>query len=53
MTMVPAFHTDTDPEDLVYHDQAECPYGNEVKRNGNSKPGTAGRHLCGWCTSHR
>ena len=52
MTLVPAFHTDTDPEDPVYHDQAECAYGREIKRNGNDHPGPAGRR-CDWCTANR
>jgi H+-transporting ATPase len=53
MTLVPAFHTDTDPEDRVYHDQAECPYGKEIKRNGNSHPGTDNRRRCDWCANNR
>jgi H+-transporting ATPase len=53
MTFVPPFHTDTDPEDPVYHDQAECPYGKEVKRNSNDHLGTAGRRRCDWCTANR
>ena len=53
MTLVSPFHTDTDPQDPVYHDQAECPYGREVKRDGNAKPGTGNRRRCKWCTEHR
>ncbi len=49
---VAPFHTDTDPEGLVYHDRSDCPYGQEVKRNGNDKPGTDGRRRCDWCTQH-
>ena len=47
---VAAFHTDTDPEDPVYHDRSDCPYGQEIKGNGNDKPGRAGRRRCDWCT---
>ncbi|HVA05830.1 MAG TPA: hypothetical protein VNG12_03715 [Acidimicrobiales bacterium] len=53
MTLVAAFHTDTDPEDPVYHDQAECPYGKEIKRNGNDHLGTDGRRRCDWCSDNR
>jgi H+-transporting ATPase len=47
---VAAFHTDTDPEDPVYHDRSDCPYGQEIKGNANDKPGRAGRRRCDWCT---
>ncbi|HUY55958.1 MAG TPA: hypothetical protein VMV23_12490, partial [Candidatus Nanopelagicaceae bacterium] len=47
---VAAFHTDTDPEDPVYHDRIDCPYGQEIKSNGNDKPGRAGRRRCDWCS---
>jgi hypothetical protein len=54
VTKVAAFHTDSDdyrPEDkLVYHDQSECGYGKEIKRNGNDVAGTAGRRRCDRCT---
>ena len=50
--IVAPFHTDTDPEDLVYHDRSDCPYGREITRNGNDKPGTDGRRRCDWCTRH-
>lgn len=54
MTKVPAFHTDSDdyrPEDkLRYHDNDECGYGNRIKRDGNDKPGEAGRPRCERCT---
>jgi len=46
---VAPFHTDTDPEDPVYHDRSDCPYGQEIKANGNDKPGRAGRRRCDWC----
>ena len=49
---VPPFHTDTDPEDPVYHDNSDCPYGQEITRNGNSQPGKDGRRRCEWCTEH-
>jgi H+-transporting ATPase len=51
-TKVATFHTDTDPEDPVYHDNRDCPYGQEIKRNGNDKPGTGGRRRCDWCSQH-
>src|SRR5581483_9307022 len=38
-TAVAPFHTDTDPEGPVYHDRSDCPYGREITRNGNDKPG--------------
>jgi len=47
---VAAFHTDTDPEEPVYHDRSDCPYGQEIKGNGNDKLGRAGRRRCDWCT---
>ena len=47
---VAPFHTDTDPADPVYHDRSDCPYGEEIKANGNDKPGRAGRRRCDWCT---
>jgi len=31
------FHTDTDPEDPVYHDNDDCPYGQAIKQNANDK----------------
>jgi hypothetical protein len=53
VSKVPAFHTDTDdyrPEDkLVYHDNDECHYGKQIKRDGNAKSGTAGRRRCDRC----
>ncbi len=47
---VAPFHTDTDPAGPVYHDRSDCPYGQEIKANGNDKPGRAGRRRCNWCT---
>jgi H+-transporting ATPase len=49
---VAAFHTDTDPDEPVYHDDGGCAYGQEIVRNGNSKPGKDGRRRCDWCTEH-
>ena len=49
---VPPFHTDTDPEDPVYHDNSNCPYGQEIVRDGNSQPGKDGRRRCDWCAHH-
>jgi len=46
---VAPFHTDSDARDPVYHDRADCPYGLEIKRDGNDRPGTDGRRRCGWC----
>jgi len=50
------FHTDTDTDpdldDDVYHDNDDCPYAKEVKRNGNDKPGTENRRQCEWCNHH-
>ncbi len=49
---VAPFHTDTDPQDPVYHDNPDCPYGREIKRNHNDKSGRAGRRRCDWCAEH-
>jgi len=46
------FHTDTDPDDEVYHDNDDCPYGRAIKRNDNDKPGTENRRQCEWCNHH-
>ena len=51
-TSTTEFHTDTDPGDPVYHDNPDCPYGHEIKRNHNDIPGTAGRRRCAWCAHH-
>jgi H+-transporting ATPase len=51
-TKVAPFYTDTDPGEPVYHDNRDCPYGQEIKRNGNDKAGTDGRRRCDWCTQH-
>ncbi len=49
---VSPFHTDTDPDDPVYHDHCDCPYGQEIKRDHNDHPGTDHRRLCDWCAQH-
>jgi len=36
----------------VYHDNSDCPYGQEIKRNDNDKPGKNGRRRCDWCSQH-
>ncbi len=45
-------HTGTDPGGRCNHDSSDCPYGPEIKRNGNDTPGTDGRRRCGWCAQH-
>ena len=47
-----AFHTDTDPRDLVFHDNDDCPYGREIKNHHNDQPDTAHRRRCDWCAEH-
>jgi len=49
---VSPFHTETDHDDPVYHDNSDCPYGREIKNNGNDEPGEDGRRRCDWCTEH-
>ena len=49
---VAPFHTDSDEENPVYHDNSDCPYGQEIKRNDNDKPGKDGRRRCDWCTEN-
>jgi H+-transporting ATPase len=51
-TTVSPFHTDSDEGDPVYHDNSDCPYGQEITRNGNSRPGKDGRRRCEWCAEH-
>jgi H+-transporting ATPase len=46
------FHTAADPGDLVYHDSSDCPYGQEIRRDGNDRPGAGGRRRCDWCARH-
>ena len=53
VTAKPApFHTNTDPVDLVFHDSSDCPYGQEIRRDGNDEPGTGDRRRCDWCARH-
>ena len=49
---VAPFHTDSDENDPVYHDNSDCPYGQEIVRNDNDKPGKDGRRRCDWCTEN-
>jgi len=49
---VAPFHTDSDEDVPVYHDSGDCPYGQEIVRNGNDKPGKDGRRQCEWCAEH-
>ena len=49
---VAPFHTDSDEDEPVYHDNSDCAYGQEIKRNNNDKPGKDGRHRCDWCTEN-
>jgi H+-transporting ATPase len=51
-TTVAPFHTDSDENDPVYHDNGDCAYGQEIVRNGNSKRGKDGRRRCDWCAEH-
>ena len=51
-TTVALFHTDSDEDDPVYHDNSDCPYGQEIMRNHNNKPGKDGRRRCDWCAEH-
>jgi hypothetical protein len=50
---ISAFHTNSDeyrPEDRkVFHDQSECGYGKEIKRNKHDVAGTDGRDRCDRC----
>ncbi len=52
-TKVAAFYTDTDPGDPVYHDNDDCPYGQEVKNHHHDHPGTDHRRQCDWCAEHK
>jgi hypothetical protein len=53
MSKIEPFHTNSDEyreEDRrVYHDQSECGYGKEIKRNGHDVAGTDDRDLCDRC----
>ena len=52
MTKVAAFHTTgiEDVDELVFHNQSECPVGQEIKKKGTSAPGQGYfRTLCIKC----
>jgi H+-transporting ATPase len=46
------FHTGTGPGEPVFHDSSDCPYGQEIRRDGNDVPGDDGRRQCDWCARH-
>jgi H+-transporting ATPase len=46
------FHTGTGSADAVFHDSSDCPYGQEIRRDGNDEPGTGDRRRCDWCARH-
>lgn len=46
---VTAFHTTSHEESSVFHDRSDCPYGQEIIREGHDEPGTGGRRRCDWC----
>jgi hypothetical protein len=44
------FHTSSDEDEPVYHDQSECGYGKEIIRDGNMVAGVLqGSTLCTEC----
>ena len=45
----PSFHTGSHEKVPVFHDRSDCPYGQEVMREGSDEPGTDGRRRCDWC----
>jgi len=45
----PSFHTGSHEKVPVFHDRSDCPYGQEVMRDGRDEPGTDGRRRCDWC----
>ena len=52
MTLMDAFYTSSteDGDKLVYHNQSECGYGQEIIRNGNKVAGKGtNRDLCERC----
>jgi H+-transporting ATPase len=49
---VAPFYTDTDPGHTVYHDNDDCPFGQEIIEHANALPGQDGRRRCAWCTQH-
>jgi H+-transporting ATPase len=50
---VPAYHSNAEPQHSVYHDRSDCPYGREIKSNGNDTLGADDRRLCDWCAKER
>lgn len=57
MAKVDPFHTKNEEypptHRNVYHDESECEYGKEIKRDGNDVPGTDGRPRCDRCKELR
>jgi H+-transporting ATPase len=49
LSTVASFHTTSHEEIPVYHDRSDCPYGQEIIREGHDEPGTGGRRRCDWC----
>jgi hypothetical protein len=49
MAKIPEYHTNTDPEDPVYHVYDDCPVGKQVIGNGSNVEGTGGFVLCTLC----
>jgi hypothetical protein len=50
MTLVTAYHTDTDPEDPVHHND-DCPAGKRVIADGNAIQGSGNYRMCDFCTN--
>ena len=46
---VAPFHTSVAEQGAVYHDRSDCPYGREIKNDGNAEPGSDGYRRCAWC----
>jgi hypothetical protein len=52
MAKVDPFHT-SEPEDPeVYHDNDECPYGKNIKREHRVPGRGVNRDKCSWCRTH-
>jgi hypothetical protein len=49
MAKIPEYHTNTDPEDPVYHVYDDCPAGKQVIADGNNVEGTGSFVLCTLC----
>lgn len=53
MSKVEPFHTNhleyPPSHRNVYHDESECSYGKEIKRDGNDVPGKGDRERCERC----